>query len=214
MIEGVTQVEEPDLNHPQVQDLDDTRPPSSPVNELKLDIPLQLQREMNSDIPSTTDITPSPSLESLNAISTIDELPSPSGILRANSSIILPSQQRKWRLREIFRMHRRRKKKAKEMENTVESAPQTTCEKVKYYSKKMLSLCVPKYNQKKNVPLEQVLYRDMEKSEKDAVRSLIIDLGYALSVYGVPAHRLEDHLTRVATYFGLDGKGEFCINGL
>lgn len=50
-----------------------------------------------------------------------------------------------------------------------------------------------------------VPYQKLTREEKDRVHSLLLDLGYALSIYGLPSNRVEYHLTLVSTYFGMDG---------
>jgi uncharacterized membrane protein YjjP (DUF1212 family) len=50
-----------------------------------------------------------------------------------------------------------------------------------------------------------VTYSAMTASEQQKVRSLIIDLGFALATYGVPAPRLEYLLGVVSSFYGLHG---------
>ena len=50
-----------------------------------------------------------------------------------------------------------------------------------------------------------IQYGDMTDSQKRNLREFLLDIGYALSVYGVPAHRLEFHLSLISTFFGLEG---------
>jgi len=44
---------------------------------------------------------------------------------------------------------------------------------------------------------------DVNRNEINEVKSIIIDLGYALSIYGMTSYRLEYHLSLIASYYGL-----------
>ncbi|KAL9656730.1 hypothetical protein ABK040_002997 [Willaertia magna] len=50
-----------------------------------------------------------------------------------------------------------------------------------------------------------VPYKDLTREEKNKVHALLLDLGYALTIYGLSSSRVEYHLTLVSTYFGMDG---------
>lgn len=45
---------------------------------------------------------------------------------------------------------------------------------------------------------------DVTKEDMTDVKATIIDLGYALSIYGIPAHRLEYHLALVSSFYGIN----------
>lgn len=50
----------------------------------------------------------------------------------------------------------------------------------------------------------ETIYKDMTDQEKIHVKSLLLDLGYAFSLYSVPCHRLEEALKSIATYYGVE----------
>lgn len=45
---------------------------------------------------------------------------------------------------------------------------------------------------------------DVKKEDLADVQATIIDLGYSLSIYGLPAHRLEYHLALISSYYGIN----------
>jgi uncharacterized membrane protein YjjP (DUF1212 family) len=45
---------------------------------------------------------------------------------------------------------------------------------------------------------------DVRKEDIEQVKATIIDLGYALCIYGTPAHRLEYHLALVASFYAIN----------
>jgi uncharacterized membrane protein YjjP (DUF1212 family) len=45
---------------------------------------------------------------------------------------------------------------------------------------------------------------NVKKEDISDVQATIIDLGYALSIYGIPAHRLEYHLALISSYYSLN----------
>jgi uncharacterized membrane protein YjjP (DUF1212 family) len=48
-------------------------------------------------------------------------------------------------------------------------------------------------------------YRKMSSEQQRDVRLLIIDFGYAMSIYGIPSDRLEHNLIAVSNYYGVTG---------
>lgn len=48
-------------------------------------------------------------------------------------------------------------------------------------------------------------YRKMSPEDQRDVRLLVIDFGYAMSIYGIPSHRLETNLSAVSNYYGVTG---------
>ncbi|KAG2381755.1 hypothetical protein C9374_006139 [Naegleria lovaniensis] len=115
---------------------------------------------------------------------------------------MLPSTKRKVKHWLFKRAKKGSSTDAQEEEVTPQN--QTTIEKVK----KAILWCVTgkfEIEKKYSVP-----YQKLTREEKDRVHSLLLDLGYALSIYGLPSNRVEYHLTLVSTYFGMDGYF-FCI---
>jgi uncharacterized membrane protein YjjP (DUF1212 family) len=59
--------------------------------------------------------------------------------------------------------------------------------------------------QNQNPTTADITYSHMTQQQQQKVRSLIIDLGFALATYGVPAPRIEHLLGIVSTYYGVNG---------
>ncbi|KAL0488214.1 hypothetical protein AKO1_015369 [Acrasis kona] len=62
-----------------------------------------------------------------------------------------------------------------------------------------------KQNNEKRPRTAYTPYRKMSSENQREVRLLIIDFGYAMSIYGIPSHKLEENLRAVCTYYGVDG---------
>mmetsp|Transcript_1194 Transcript_1194/g.4114 ORF Transcript_1194/g.4114 Transcript_1194/m.4114 type:complete len:964 (-) Transcript_1194:178-3069(-) len=57
---------------------------------------------------------------------------------------------------------------------------------------------------KEEYPPSAVKWKDLAREQRDDVKSFILDIGYALSLYNVPAYRLEYSLQLLAAYYGID----------
>ncbi|KAG2374954.1 hypothetical protein C9374_010328 [Naegleria lovaniensis] len=50
----------------------------------------------------------------------------------------------------------------------------------------------------------KILYKDLSDEDRKKVHSLLIDLAYALSIYGLSTNQTEFRLTLISTYYGID----------
>ncbi|KAL9645221.1 hypothetical protein ABK040_002422 [Willaertia magna] len=78
-------------------------------------------------------------------------------------------------------------------------------------AKRILLSCLTGTSEKKQ---SKVLYKDLSNDDKMKVHSLLLDLGYALTAYGLSSNRVEYHLTLISTYFGLDAYYNCLPNGV
>jgi len=121
-----------------------------------------------------------------------------SKIMQKDQPVLLPSQKRKlrgWFMKKYRRA--RRKEAALEEEEEEEEEPIEPI-RPKSMRERLFGWCQADRSE------SRVLYTELSEEDKLKIQSLILDLGFALTLYGISANRTEYHLTLVCTYFGID----------
>ncbi|EFC48005.1 DUF1212 domain-containing protein [Naegleria gruberi] len=119
-------------------------------------------------------------------------------IMQKDQPVLLPSQKRKLRGWFMKKYKRARKKEAALEEEEEEEEEEEKKPSDKGIIEKIISCFRSERSE------SRVLYTELSEEDKMKVQSLILDLGYALTLYGISANRTEYHLTLVCTYFGID----------
>ncbi|KAL9647803.1 hypothetical protein ABK040_015289 [Willaertia magna] len=120
-------------------------------------------------------------------------------VMQKDQPVLLPSQKRKLRGWFMRKYAKARKRHMLDEEEEEEEENTNNNNKTKNWREKYLSCFFSKGESS-----SKVFYTELTQEERLKVHSLIIDLGYALALYGISANRVEYHLTVVAAYFGVD----------
>ncbi len=149
--------------------------------------------------------------------------------LRMNqNTVVLPSKMRKLRTYEIKKKLKQRRQQQQQQQQQSISISMNSTDASSHHgvvSKENMKKLTQKFgkeeifnqlkqgydnfqewiaNETKQECVSICKYWDLPEAEKADVRTILIDLGFALASYGIPSHNIEYHLTLIASYFGVD----------